>query len=399
MTEFRSFDPMSSYFEQHPYEEFKRMRDHCRAYRHEDTLMPVVSFFHDSDIRTMLQDWETWSSQRSEDYNKKALGDAALLIGSDPPYHTKYRDIVAPLFMPGKMKKWSGVIEQFVTESLDQNLGAGEINFVEDIAADVTVKTICEVAGVPKSDGPLVRKMTIDLAYEDGRPVFWKKPDPETEARVGNVMSELTAYFTEHFKKRDPYKHDDLLSLIGREVKERRELIGLCILIVAAGNETTTNLITHTLQELNRHPEQMQIIRDDPDGNMNGLIEEILRYRGTIRKQDRYSRIDTVIDGVEIRKGDPIALWNGSASRDPAVVDRPDEFDITRHPNRHLAFGSGIHMCIGNALARVEMRVLFKHLLERTREIPETRGADSYESLKNGVLDAAKRYSVELIAA
>jgi len=92
-------------------------------------------------------------------------------------------------------------------------------------------------------------------------------------------------------------------------------------------------------------------------------------------------------------------LWNGSASRDPAVVDRPDEFDITRHPNRHLAFGSGIHMCIGNALARVEMRVLFKHLLERTREIPETRGADSYESLKNGVLDAAKRYSVELIAA
>jgi len=140
-------------------------------------------------------------------------------------------------------------------------------------------------------------------------------------------------------------------------------------------------------------------LRSDPDKYVDGAIEEMLRFRGTIRKQDRIAKIDTEIDGVEIRKGDSIALWNGSASRDPEAIDRPEEFDITRKPNRHLAFGAGIHMCIGNALARVEMRIVFKRLLERTKDIRETRGGDSYESLGNGVLEAAKRYNVELVPA
>lgn len=189
------------------------------------------------------------------------------------------------------------------------------------------------------------------------------------------------------------------MSKIATQVENRRHLIGMTLLMVAAGNETTTNLMAHGLQELLRHPEQMQLLRDDPDTHMEGFVEEILRFRGTIRKQDRIAAIDTEIDGVQINKGDSIALWNASASRDPAVIPEPEKFDITRTPNRHLAFGSGIHMCIGNALARTELKIAMRYLLDNTSSIELAKGDDSYESYKNGVLEAAKRFDVRLKAA
>ena len=399
MTEIAEFNPLSSYFEQNPYAEFKRMRESCRAYRHEGTLMPVVSFFHNADIRKMLGDWQTWSSQRSEEYNEKALGDAAILIGNDPPVHTQYREIVAPLFLPSEMAKLEDSILENCREYLGQCLQAGEINFVEDYAANVTVAMICDMVGVPKQDRASMRKMTVELALEDGRPVFWKQPNPEVEARVARVMSEMDEYFTAHVEERVRNPRDDIMSKIATQVENRRHLIGMTLLMVAAGNETTTNLMAHGLQELLRHPEQMQLLRDDPDTHMEGFVEEILRFRGTIRKQDRIAAIDTEIDGVQINKGDSIALWNASASRDPAVIPEPEKFDITRKPNRHLAFGSGIHMCIGNALARTELKIAMRYLLDNTSSIELAKGDDSYESYKNGVLEAAKRFDVRLKAA
>jgi len=392
------FDPLSGYFEQNPYKELKRMRETCRAYRHEGTLMPVVSFFHNNDIRSMLQDWQTWSSQRSEEYNEKALGDAAILIGNDPPLHTQYRDIVAPLFLPGEMNPLIPMIEEQTTRVVDKCLGAGEINFVEDFAADATVSVICKLVGVPEADKQKMRDMTVAIGREDGRPVFWKEPNPETEERLASLMTEMTEYFTQHIEDRQGKPVTDILGHINERISNKRHLIGMSILIVGAGNETTTNLMTHGLQELLRHPEQMALLRQNPD-LINGAIEEMLRFRGTIRKQDRISTIDTEIDGVQINKGDSIALWNASASRDPSAIERPEEFDITRSPNRHLALGSGIHMCIGNALARIELRIAFRLLLEKTREIRLTKGEQSYESLGNGVLEAAKRFNVELIPA
>ena len=393
------FDPLSSYFEKNPYAELKRMRESCRAYRHEGTLMPVVSFFHNADIRPMLADWRTWSSQRSAEYNEKALGDMAMLIGNDPPLHTKYRELVAPLFLPSEMAKFEDSIQANSVAALDECLEKGEVNFVEDYAAKVTVALICDLVGVPASDRQLMREMTIDMALEDGRPVFWKQPNPEVEARVERVMSEMRTYFAAHIDEKIANPKDDILSKLAGSIEERRHLIGISMLMVAAGNETTTNLMAHGLQELLRHPEQMRMLKDAPDKHMDGFVEEILRYRGTIRKQDRIATIDTEIDGVQINKGDSIALWNASASRDPEVIADPETFDITRHPNRHLAFGSGIHMCIGNALARREMKIAMRYLLDNISSIELAKGDDSYESHKNGVLEAAKRFDVRLRAA
>jgi cytochrome P450 family 109 len=392
------FDPLSAHFEQHPYEELKRMREHGRAWRHRGTLMPVVSFFHDKDVREMVLDYKTWSSQRTPEYNAKALGDAAILIGNDPPIHTQYRAGVASLFMPGQMLPLAPMVEREVAATLDECVGKGEINFVEDFAANATVRVICNIVGIPAKDRARMRQMTIDIAKEDGRPVFWKQNHQQVIDRIGRVMREMTEYLNEHIARVRAQPKDDILSKLTAMLDNPRHLVGMSILIIGAGNETTTNLLAHGLQELIRHPEQMALLRAQPD-LVDGAVEEMLRFRGTIRKQDRISMIDTVIDGVDIHKGDSIALWNASASRDPAAIDRPEVFDITRKPNRHSAFGAGAHMCIGNALARVEMRIAFRQLLQRTRHIEETRGADSYQSLGNGVLEAAERYSVQLVPA
>ena len=390
------FDPLSAYFERHPYEELKRMREQGRAWRHHGTLMPVVSFFHDADIRPMLLDWKTWSSQRSPEYNEKALGDAAILIGNDPPTHTHYRGIAAPLFMPGAMAPLMPMIEREVKATLDECIGKDEINFVEDFAGTATVRVVCNIVGIPPKDRARMRAMTIDIARDDGRPVFWKSNHEDVIARVGRVMAEMTEYLDEHIERVKRQPREDILSKLTKMLDNPRHLVGMSILILAAGNETTTNLLAHGLQELLRHPEQLALLRKHPE-LIDSAVEEMLRYRGTIRKQDRISMVDTEIDGVQINKGDSIALWNASASRDPSAIDRPEEFDITRKPNRHLALGAGPHMCIGNALARVEMRIAYRQLLERTKHIELTRGDDSYRSMGNGILEGAERLSVRLI--
>jgi cytochrome P450 len=398
MTMTEAFDPLSSHFEQNPYQELKRMREAGPAYRHQGTLMPVVSVFRNADVRAMAQDWKSWSSQRSAEYNEKALGDAAILIGNDPPLHTKYRDIVAPLFMPGAVAPLVGLIEEQTALVVDKCLGQGEINFVEDFAANATVAVICSIVGVPEADRPKMRQMTLDIAKADGRPVFWKETDQDTLDRIARMMADMTAYFTEHTERRRREPTDDILSTIATQITEPRHLIGLSLLMVAAGNETTTNLMAHGLQELLRHPDQLALLRAHPE-LMSQAVEEMLRYRGTVRKMDRIATAHTTIGDVEIHPGESVALWNASASRDPEAIDRPEEFDITRRPNRHLAFGSGIHMCIGNALARLELKIAFRQLLERTRHIELTRGDDSYESWQNGVLECGKRLSVQLIPA
>ena len=123
----------------------------------------------------MLLDWRTWSSQRSPEYNEKALGDAAILIGNDPPTHTQYRSIAAPLFMPGAMAPLMLIIEREVKATLDECVGKDEINFVEDFAGTATVRVVCNIVGIPAKDRARMRAMTIDIAREDGRPVFWKQ--------------------------------------------------------------------------------------------------------------------------------------------------------------------------------------------------------------------------------
>lgn len=389
------FDPLSDYFERNAFAEFKRMRENHPVYRHQGTLMPVVSLFRNDDIRAALRDWKTFSSQRSEEYNKKALGDASILIGNDPPLHTTYRDIVAPLFMPNAVHKMEAIVEEQIDQAIADTVDKGEVDFLRTFAMRVSLGTICHICDVPEKDWPLMFEMTQNLAKNDGQAVFWQRERPDIEAQLGTAITVLTDYFNKHLEERVKNPKKNMLNEIATQIDEPRHLTGLCILLLGAGFETTMNLMANGMQELIRHPQQMQMLRDNPD-LIDGAVEEMLRMRGTIRKQDRIAGEDMEIRGVKIYKGESLALWNGSASLDPDVIENPETFDITRKPNRHLAFGSGIHMCIGNVLARMEVRMAFKRLLEATSTIEETRGAGSFRSMGNGILTGVDYYHLKL---
>ncbi len=390
----KPFDPLSQYYLDNPWAELKRMRDSCRAYRHEGTIMPAVSFFHDRDIREMRADWQTWSSSRGEESNKLGLGSSAVMIGQDPPEHTFYRSKVAPHFMPGKVGALQPMIDKSVNKLLDQWIDNGEVDFHEQISASLATSIIGTICGIDEKDWDFIRQQTVETSRDYGKGPFFKEPQPEIEARLQKVAMALGPFVVEHIKSLNKAQTPSILTQIADEIDNEMAVIGLCSLIIGAGNDTSSNLMTNGLWELMQKPEQMQWLRENPD-KVDQAVEEMLRCRGSLRRSERVAAKDLVFDGVEVNKGDVVILWNASASRDPEIVpDRPDEFDITRKPIRHMGFGAGIHMCIGNILARLEARTLLRELLKRSSKIEEV--GDGYQSWGNGVLDAAKSYRLKI---
>ncbi len=389
------FDPTAPNFDRDFYTNIRLMRENCRVYRHEGTMIPAVSVFRHSDVVPMLQDWENWSSGRSEIMKKRGFGIASIMVGDDPPDHTRYRKLMAPFFMPVSVNSFDAIIDREIDVAMEKCLGTGEIDLVEDFAGPIVNGLICKICGIPDEDREFIRSKAMLVAAHYGKGLFWKEPHPEIEEIVAKVGWEFGFYFIQHVEVLKKTKTPSILSSLSEHLTEPREIAAICALMIAAGLETTTNMIVHGMQELIRHPDQFAMLRQN-NGLMNSAIEEMFRYRGTLRRHERVAVHDSEIDGVKIAAGDSVILWNASANRDPEVFDRPEEFLIDRSPNRHIAFGSGIHTCLGIIMARAEMRLTFQRLLAATSHIEETRGADSYESYGNGVMDVAKRYSVKL---
>jgi cytochrome P450 len=389
------FDPTSATFDRDFYPNIKTMRENCRAFRHEGTLIPAVSVFRHSDVVPMLQDHANWSSGRSEIMKKRGFGIASIMVGDDPPDHTRYRKLMAPFFMPVSVHSFDEIIDREIDAAMEKCLDAGEIDLVEDFAGPIVNGLICKICGIPDEDREFIRSKAMLVAAHYGKGLFWKEEHPEIEEIVAKVGWEFGFYFIQHVEVLKKSKTPSILSTLSEQLTEPREIASICALMIAAGLETTTNMIVHGMQELIRHPDQLARLRQNK-GLMNSAIEEMFRFRGTLRRHERVAVHDSEIGGVGISAGDSVILWNASANRDPAVFDRPEEFLIDRTPNRHIAFGSGIHTCLGIVMARAEMRLTFQRLLDATSRIEETRGANSYESYGNGVMDVAKRYSVRL---
>jgi cytochrome P450 len=390
-----TFDPTSPDFDRNFYQNIREMRENCRAYRHEGTLIPVVSVFRHSDVAPMLLDWENWSSERSEIMKKRGFGIASIMVGDDPPNHTRYRKLMAPFFTPVAVQKFDKIINHEIDVAMEKCLGTGEIDLVEDFAGPIVNGMICDICGIPDGDREFIRSNAMLVAAQYGKGIFWKEPQPEMEAIIAKVGWDFGMYFLQHVATLKNSKTPSILSSLSEQLAEPREIAAICALMIAAGLETTTNMIVHGMQELIRHPDQLARLRGD-NSLMNSAVEEMVRYRGTLRRNERVAMNDCDIDGVAIEKGDSVILWTASANRDPEAFDRPEEFLIDRTPNRHIGYGLGIHMCLGNVMARAEMRLTFQRLLNATSHIEEARGANSYESYGNGVMDVAKRYSVKL---
>lgn len=312
------------------------------------------------------------------------------MITMDPPEHPRYRKLVSSGFTPNAVAHLEGKTRERVTAILDAVATKGECDFVTDVAAELPLQVIADLLGVPQDD----RHQIFDWSNK-----ALGSEDPEygqdiTVAMVAGMQMFQYAYQLGQQKIATP--GDDLVTglMTGDVDGEKLEMLefgSFFLLLAIAGNETTRNLISHGLLLLLENPDQLARLQAEP-GLLPSAIEEMLRYRAPVMYFRRTATEDTEIRGVPIKEGDKVTLWYPSANRDEDVFEDPDRFDITRHPNEHLAFGHGQHFCLGAHLARMEIRVMYEELLER---LPDIDLAGDVRWLRSHFIDGIKSIPVQ----
>lgn len=302
------------------------------------------------------------------------------MLHMDAPRHTRMRLIVNRSFTPRRLARIEEYVDAKAAAIVDRALALGEFDFVTEIAAALPLEIICEMMAIPRSLWPTVLRCTnVILGATD------------TEYASGfddllNASFELKALAEDVAHDRLARPGDDLTSaLMHAEVDGHRltpaEYASFFILLVAAGNETTRNAISHGMWQLARDPAQRAIWRDNLDTVTPTAIEEIVRFASPVQHFRRTATRDTEIAGQPIAAGDKVVLWFGSANRDEAVFNDPDRFDITRTPNDHVGFGAGgPHFCLGANLARRELRAMFTQILTRLDGLEITGEPDYLQS-------------------
>jgi len=307
------------------------------------------------------------------------------MIAMDPPDHRRYRSIVSGGFTPRQIAAQEPHHRQIVRTILDGVVDRGHCDFVVDVAAELPLRVIAELLGVPQSAcGDLFDWSNKMVGNQDPEYVFGME-EAERAAQDMFVFANGLA------EERLANPQQDLMStILHGEVEGHRlstfEFDTFFLLLAVAGNETTRNLISHGLLLLLEHPEALERLRREP-ALLPQAIEEMLRFKSPVLHMRRTALEDTELEGQRIRRGQKLVLFYPSANRDEDVFDQPDTFDIERKSNPHLAFGIGEHFCIGTHLARLETRVMFEGILERMHEL-ELAGPVSY--LRSNLIDGVK---------
>jgi pimeloyl-[acyl-carrier protein] synthase len=289
------------------------------------------------------------------------------MLDRDPPAHTRLRSLVSKAFTPKVVEAMRPHIQEIVDGLLARVAGAGSMDLIEEFAYPIPVMVICELLGVPVEDRERFKGWSLDIAR--GLDAVMLPVDSEVAIRSGIARQGLIGYFRELIAARRASPRADLLSALiaaeeaGDKLSED-ELLASCILLLVAGHETTVNLIGNGMLALLRHPAELRQLREHPE-LITGAVEELLRYDGPVQRTGRMPSEDVTIGGRTIAKGEMVMPFIGAADRDPAQFPDPDRLDITRSENRHVAFGTGIHFCLGAPLARVEGQIAINTLLRR----------------------------------
>jgi cytochrome P450 len=326
------------------------------------------------------------------------------MISSDPPRHRRLRNLVTQAFTPRAVAQLEPRIAAIVADLLDQVSAPGAagssqvastdfIDFIETFASPLPVTVIAELLGVPPERRADFRRWSDALVSNSGAGGW---------SGAATAQREMAMYFGEMIGRRRAEPRDDLIShLISAEIDGQRltpvELIGFCVLLLVAGNETTTNLLGGAVLAFDEHPEQWERLRAEP-ALIPAAVEEVLRYNSPVQSMFRSARAGARLGETVAWEGQPVVAWIGSANRDEAQFERPERFDITRAPNRHLAFGHGIHFCLGAPLARLEARVALEALAQRARRLqvaPDAR----LDWLESAIVYGVKQLPVALIPA
>lgn len=394
------FNPFLPEVRADPYPHYRHLREAepvhmspfgvCVLTRYQDcvgVLRDHERFSNDRDNaedRTDLQTSETIAALRE----LRGQRDTRSMLFLDPPDHTRMRSLVTKAFTPRRIESLRPRMHEIVDSLLDAVQDAGSMDLISDLAYPLPVTVIAEMLGVPSQDRLMFRDWSRDLVAS-----IDPLPSLEVAQKAVKAADELGAYFAGLIAERRKEPRDDLLTaLVKAEGEEGRltpdEVIVTCNLLLVAGHETTMNLIGNGTLALLRSRDQFDRLKDDPS-LIRTAVEELLRYDSPVQVDGRTSLVELEIDGVPIRKGQTVITVIGAANRDPAQFDDPDRLDLARKPNHHIAFGAGIHFCLGAPLARVEGQIAFESLLKRMPNLevatdqPEWRETVTLRGLKS----------------
>jgi cytochrome P450 len=362
------YDPYDVGIDTDPYPVWKRMRAEAPLYYNEKHDFYALSRF--DDVERGLLDWETFSSARSDILELiKANIDLppGLILFEDPPVHDIHRGLLSRVFTPKRMNELEPKVREFCARSLDPLVGAGGFDFVRDLGAQMPMRTIGYLLGIPEQDQEAIRDR-LDAGLQLREDEEFVAPD---------VAEDSAAMFGDYIEWRAEHPSDDLMTqLLNAEFVDetgtartltREEVLTIVNLIAGAGNETTTRLIGWTGKVLAEHPDQRRAIAEDR-ALVPQAIEELLRYEAPSPVQGRYVTRDTEHHGQTVPEGSAMLLLVASANRDQDRYPDADRFDIHRKIVHNLTFGYGIHFCLGAALARLEGRVALDEVLQRFPE-------------------------------
>jgi cytochrome P450 len=359
------FNPWNAEFRSNPYPFYRQLHDGPPRMINLFGQVALVGRF--ADVTAILKDNARFSSYQSRPPEMEDRGPfrgATTMLFSDPPVHTRLRRLVSRDFTPRRIREMEPRIREITNRLLDDAAKKGELEVMSDLANALPVMVIAEMLGVP-SELYAQFKHWSDEVIAGGNTIPGA-PLPDHTIKAGD---ELRAYLFEAIEHRRKNPGADLISALvaahaDGETMTEDELLAFAVLLLLAGNETTTNLIGNGMLALGRNPDQMDLLRRNPELTPRA-IEEMLRYDGPVQSTSRNTVSDTEVGGTMIKAGTGCFVILAAANHDPAQFSDPDRFDITREPRDHVAFGDGIHFCIGAPLARLEGAIAIGSALAR----------------------------------